>query len=213
MSKNKFYAYYLTETNEKGITSFWSDCEKIIKGKSAKYKGFKTQQEASEWLSNGAKYEYNTDKTSSKAYKKVEFTELKEGIYFDAGTGRGIGVEVRLTNEKGENLLPLIAPKEYINEFGNYLAPKGSTNNYGELFGCYTALKLALSEGVKEIFGDSKLILDYWSKGHAKINELPPATVKLIGEVSKLRAEYERSGGKLTHVSGDINPADLGFHR
>jgi ribonuclease HI len=213
MSKNKFYAYYLTETNEKGITSFWSDCEKIIKGKSAKYKGFKTQQEASEWLSNGAKYEYNTDKTSSKAYKKVEFTELKEGIYFDAGTGRGIGVEVRLTNEKGENLLHLIAPKEYINEFGNYLAPKGSTNNYGELFGCYTALKLALSEGVKEIFGDSKLILDYWSKGHAKINELPSATVKLIGEVSKLRAEYERSGGKLTHVSGDINPADLGFHR
>ncbi len=50
-----------------------------------RYKSFKSQSEAQNWLDNGAKYE---DKNEIKA-------NLPDGIYFDAGTGRGIGVEVR----------------------------------------------------------------------------------------------------------------------
>jgi len=38
-------------------------------------------------------------------------------------------------------------------------------------------------------------------------------TVELAKKVVKLRKEFEKSGGNIAHVSGDINPSDLGFHR
>lgn len=210
MSKNNYYAYFIESDNNSGITESWKVCESVIKGKNARYKGFKTIQEAKDWLTSGAKYTYNP--STVKAPKAVLNTKLQEGIYFDAGTGRGIGVEVRVTDEKGNNLLHHVAPKDYINSFGNYLAPKGSTNNYGELFGCYAALKIAIDNNIKNIFGDSKLVIDYWSKGHIKSN-LPAATIKLAEMVKELRTVFEKNGGRITHVSGDINPADLGFHR
>lgn len=210
MSKNNYYAYSIASENNSGITESWKVCESVIKGKNARYKGFKTIQEAKDWLTSGAKYEY-TPKSERTISKPVN-TILEKGIYFDAGTGRGIGVEVRVTDEKGNNLLHEAAPKEYINQFGNYLAPKGSTNNYGELFGCYAALKIALKHNIKKVFGDSKLVIDYWSRGHIK-SHLPESTIKLAEMVKSLRYEFERSGGVIVHVSGDINPADLGFHR
>lgn len=210
MSKNNYYAYFIESENNSGITESWKVCESVIKGRNARYKGFKTLQEAKAWLTSGAKYTYNSD--SAKEIKTTENKKLEKGIYFDAGTGRGIGVEVRVTDEKGNNLLHHVAPKEYINAYGNYLAPKGSTNNYGELFGCYAALKIALDNNIKSVFGDSKLVIDYWSKGHIK-SHLPPSTIKLAAMVKELRIQFEQIGGKITHVSGDINPADLGFHK
>lgn len=210
MSKNKYYAYYIESDNDSGITESWKICESIIKGKNARYKGFKDLSEAKDWLIKGAKYTYNP--SPIKTSKTISNTELHKGIYFDAGTGRGIGVEVRVTDEKGNNLLSEVAPKEFINEFGNYLAPKGSTNNYGELFGCYSALKIALKNNIKNVFGDSKLVIDYWSKGHIK-SELPETTIKLAYMVKELRNQFEKNGGIIKHVSGDINPADLGFHK
>jgi ribonuclease HI len=210
MSKNNYYAYCIESENNSGITESWKVCESVIKGKSARYKGFKTLQEAKDWLTSGAKYTYNPNPSSK--VSKINNKVLEKGIYFDAGTGRGIGVEVRVTDEKGNNLLSEVAPKEFINEFGNYLAPKGSTNNYGELFGCYSAIKIALKHNIKHIFGDSKLVIDYWSRGHIKAN-LPESTIKLAQMVKVLRSEFEKNGGSITHVSGDINPADLGFHK
>ena len=106
-----------------------------------------------------------------------------------------------------------IVPKEKVNEFGNYLCKESSTNNYGELMGIYIALKLALKTDVKNIFGDSKLILEYWSKGIGKLGSLDEGTVELIKLVKELRITYEQKGGKVFYVSGDYNPADLGFHR
>src|SRR5687768_5422999 len=94
MSKNNYYAYLIEAENIKGITDNWNRCSTIIAGKKARYKGFKTEHEAKEWLTGGAKYNYNPEKPV-----------LKPGIYFDAGTGRGIGVEVKVTDHKGENLI------------------------------------------------------------------------------------------------------------
>ena len=37
--------------------------------------------------------------------------------------------------------------------------------------------------------------------------------IELIKKVSKLREEFERENGKIKKISGDVNPADLGFHR
>ena len=63
----------------------------------------------------------------------------------------------------------------------------------------------------KNIFGDSKLVVDYWSKGLIK-KDMNEKTKKLAREVALLRQEFESNGGKITLISGDDNPADLGFH-
>ena len=35
----------------------------------------------------------------------------------------------------------------------------------------------------------------------------------LAQKVAKLRWQFEKNGGIISHVSGDFNPADLGFHK
>lgn len=201
MAKNKVYAYYLEQEYKSGFCTTWDECKSIIEGKKAKYKGFSSKEEAKIWLESGAEYT-----------KKIKHI-LIDGIYFDAGTGRGIGVEVRVTDKNGISLISNIVPKEKINEYGNYLTKEGSTNNFGELLGCYIALKIAIKNNIKNIFGDSKLIIDYWSLGRIKKNEIAKETVELSEKVTALRKEFEINGGTISHISGDYNPADLGFHK
>ncbi|MBR0087755.1 MAG: RNase H1/viroplasmin domain-containing protein [Lachnospiraceae bacterium] len=62
-----------------------------------------------------------------------------------------------------------------------------------------------------KIFGDSELILRWWSKGHVRLDD--EKTQQLAREVMLLRNEFEAAGGRIEKISGDINPADLGFHR
>ena len=202
--KKKVYAYYFVDTGRSGMCDKWSECENIVKGSKSRYKGFSSKLEAKEWLDSGANYEPKP--------KKV-YAPLREGIYFDAGTGRGNGTEVRVTRKDGESIVHNVVPADKINEFGNYYCHDGATNNFGELLGCYIALKIAIKEGEMEIFGDSKLVIEYWSKGHIKKDSLPEKTVELSYKVNKLRKEFEKSGGVISHISGDINPADLGFHK
>ncbi len=201
MAKNKIYAFFLEKELKSGITTSWEECKNLVQGHKARYKSFLTKEEAEKWLAEGALYE------------KKEPLSLTPGIYFDAGTGRGIGVEVKVTNEKGDSLLQLIVPKDKINSFGNYTTKPGSTNNFGELLGCYIALKAAEKTGALSIFGDSKLIIDYWSKGAIKRSEVAQETVELADKVKKLREQFENRGGVISYISGDINPADLGFHK
>lgn len=195
--KRKYYAYIANGLS--GVAESWDECKEIVSGVAgAKFKSFESFKEAELWLDAGADY-------------KVKHIGLKEGIYFDAGTGAGQGVEASVTDEKGNNLLDKILPKASINERGKQLL-NGATNNFGELLACKYALEIALKLGVKEIFGDSKLIIDYWSKGYIK-KDLPEETIDLAMEVKKLRYKFEKEGGKVEHVSGGRNPADLGFHR
>lgn len=198
--KEKFYAYCLDNGKLQGITNSWDECKSLVENKrDAKYKSFYTKEEAKDWLENGADYSYKMAKI------------FEKGIYFDSGTGRGIGTEVRITDENSKNLFPSIIEISKLNKYGNYLV-KGS-NNYGELTGCYGALKIALKSGIKTIFGDSKVVIDYWSKGFYKEKELKENTIKLIKKVVELRKDFEKNGGKILYISGDCNPADLGFHR
>lgn len=224
MKSKKYYAYRLASGAE-GICDNWKDCEKIVSGKEARYRGFKTSAEAEEWLKLGAKYESKVKgsrfnrgfSTMSEQKSKVD---LIPGFYFDAGTGRGNGVEISVTDENGKNLLHKIMPKSKINKFGKHRLGKDFTNNYGELLACYHAIKLAMLDRFKKacpersrrVFGDSKLVIDYWSRGFIKRKELPVATVKLADKTAKLRKEFELVGGEILRISGDDNPADLGFH-
>jgi ribonuclease HI len=201
IGKKKYYAYFVPD-GEQGVTDDWQKTETIVKGRpGARYKAFDDMTAAETWLSKGAMY----------APKPI--IKLEPGIYFDAGTGRGEGVEISVTDEKGKNLLHKVVSKAELNKFGKYLVGnQAATNNYGELLALRHALLIAKKMSTKKIFGDSRLVIDYWSRWRVKRKELPESTVKLAEEVSKMREAFEKAGGTVMHISGDYNPADLGFH-
>ena len=216
MAKQKYYAYFFDEKNN-GIVDTWVECEKIVHGTKARYKSFIDRAVAQDWLDSGANYE-----------KKISLntpvnTILEKGIYFDSGTGRGIGVEVRVTDENKENILDKISPsalKELLkdttwikNEFGNIQFETKKTNNFGELIGFYFALNCAKLLKYNLILGDSRLVIDYWSLGRFRENNLELETINYINKVIQLRKEFEKNKGIVRHISGDVNPADLGFHK
>ena len=210
MSKNKkFYAYFIIDTNENGILENWSDCQRKVSDKKARYKSFKTFLEAEKWLNSGANYEKKEKADLTELYSELD----QNAIYFDAGTGRGNGVEVRLTDFNGNSLLYKIMNEKNINEFGNYYVADTRTNNFGELVGIYTAFVYAKKYGTKVICGDSSLIIEYWSKGRYNSSDLENDTIELIKKVTLMRNEFEKKGGTVKKISGDVNPADLGFHK
>lgn len=205
--KKKYYAYFVPGLKPvRGVTDSWAVCEKFASGKTgARFKAFENKASAEAWLSGGAMYETRAERPRPK---------LGHGVYFDAGTGRGAGVEVSVTDEKGRNLLhKAIAPGE-LNKFGKHLlGDAAATNNYGELLALKYALQVARKEKIKNVFGDSKLVIEFWSQWRIKRKALPKETVALANEVSKLREAFEAAGGSVERVAGDYNPADLGFHR
>ena len=211
----KFYAYYLLDIDESGITESWSECEQIVKNKKARYKSFKSLTEAKNWILNGAQYELkkktvNKQEDLSQKYSLLE----KNAIYFDAGTGRGNGVEVRVTDYDGNPLLQEIIGYDKVNEHCNYYLAKNRTNNFGELVGMYAALQYAIKNKIMIVCGDSSLVIDYWSNGkYNKRNMTDQDTIKLIEKVKNLRDDFQQQGGVVKHISGDVNPADLGFHK
>ena len=142
------------------------------------------------------------------------YSELEQdAIYFDAGTGRGNGVEVRLTDFDGNSLLYKIMNEKNINEYGNYYVANTRTNNFGELVGIYTAFVYAKKYDIKTICGDSSLVIEYWTKGRYNSSNLENDTIELIKKVTLMRNEFEKKGGTVKKISGDVNPADLGFHK
>ena len=188
-----------------GVADDWAQCEKIVSGKpGARFKAFERREDAAAWVARGAAYE-----TPARSVIKS-----LPGVYFDAGTGRGNGVEISVTDEKGKNLLHKVVAEKKLNAFGKHLVARGSaTNNYGELLALKYALQIAKKERQKKIFGDSKLVIEYWSRWRIKKRELSAETVSLAEEVAELRAAFEVQGGVVQRISGDHNPADLGFHR
>lgn len=184
--KMSFYACSLPD-GRTGIAQSWDECLILINNvKGAKYKKFVNYDQAKFWLDNGADY-------------KAKFFHDKDGVYFDSGTGGDGKVKVRVTDKNGEDLVKDIFVKD------------NATNNFGELIACKYALKYALETGIKKVFGDSRLVIKFWSRGRANI--LNSDTLVLIEEVKALREEFERNGGEIELISGDVNPADLGFHR
>ena len=211
--KKKYYAYLVPafgsrggDKPKSGIADDWKSCEAIVSGRfGARYRGFESRREAEAWLSDGAHYESKLAKPQPK---------LEQGIYFDAGTGRGDGVEISVTDEHGKNLLHKAISRGDLNKFGKHLVDDAAaTNNYGELLALHYALEIAQKEKVKKIFGDSKLVIEYWSQWHIKRKDLPEETVALADNVSRAREAFEKTGGMIGRISGDHNPADLGFHR
>jgi len=200
VKSKKYYAYFVPRTGIKDITDDWKKCEKIVSGeKEARFKSFTKIEDAKLWLKKGADYDFKKD--------------LELGIYFDAGTGRGEGVEVSVVDENNNNLLPEILPQKKLNKFGKYVLENGLTNNYGELLACKFALQIANKKKIKKVFGDSRLVINYWSRGFVKKESFSRELFELIDSVIELRNKFEKKGGAIIYISGKDNPADLGFHR
>lgn len=209
----KVYAYFLENENKRGIVETWDECKVLVHGKKARYKSFADRTEGIKWLEAGAHYETKPVNELPKVKKEKLKELLTKGIYFDSGTGRGIGVEVRVTDIDGNSLLKKSSFVFDINEFGNLNLGFQRTNNYGELLGLYLAMDIAEQTGEKNIFGDSNLVIYFWSKGLYKKDNLNDQTISLILKVIEKRKKFEKLGGKIQYVSGDVNPADLGFHK
>ena len=124
LKKPKYYAYFIPPNGSTGVTNDWKKTEKLVIGKTgARFKAFDNKKDAELWLAHGARYEA----------KPAQYKKLQAGIYFDAGTGRGEGVEISVTDEKGTNLLHKAIPRSELNTFGKHLiGSESATNNYGE---------------------------------------------------------------------------------
>jgi ribonuclease H-related protein len=206
--KKKYYAY--TVGGDEGIVDSWDVCkEKVHSTTGAKYKGFKTRKEAEDWLKAGAHYE---KKAANRHAEKQELDD--DSIYFDSGTGRGDGVEISVTFKDGTPLLWKVVPHSRLTERGTVYLDKGRTNNFGELAALYSAIVAAQKLKKKVVCGDSKLVIDFWSKGHvSKKKKEDTELLKLVEQIVPLRKQFEKEGGVIKHIKGGINPADLGFHR
>ncbi|OGY99448.1 MAG: hypothetical protein A2945_01160 [Candidatus Liptonbacteria bacterium RIFCSPLOWO2_01_FULL_52_25] len=204
MAKKKKYYAYTIPGGSRGVADDWKICERIVSGKAgARFMAFGERSDAERWLVAGARYEI----------KAKPIRKLESGIYFDSGTGRGKGVEISVTDEKGKNLLHKALSKKDINRFGKHFVDDASaTNNYGELLALRYALAIAKKMRAKKIFGDSKLVIDYWSRRHIQRNAIQEETVELAEEVADMRAAFEGKGGSVERIPGGNNPADLGFH-
>ncbi|NOZ02150.1 MAG: ribonuclease HI [Deltaproteobacteria bacterium] len=206
-TKNKFYAYQMAGAS--GIVTSWNECESIVSGRNARYRGFATRAEAQAWLDAGAMYE---NKAAKKAGQRRDLPV--DAVYFDSGTGRGRGTEVNVTDREGVPLAHLVVDERDLTPFGTVLV-RGKTNNYGELLACLYGIRVARKLGKKIVMGDSKLVLDYWSKDFVsqEKREKDPELAQLAGLTCRAREAFEKDGGELRHVPGSVNPADLGFHR
>jgi hypothetical protein len=155
--------------------------------------------------------------------KELLKKEIKE-IYFDAGTGRGIGMEVCVTDIEGDSLFILLESKEFsqelkskswkLNIFKNIqLSIKEENIAYGELLALKYALLCAKIIDVKKIYGDNNIVINKWSLGDFKAKKMTMETLELIKEVTLLRKKFMKTGGTVELISGNDNPADLGFHK
>ncbi len=195
---------------ESKIVTNWAECKRIVEGeKGARYKSFDSIEKARKWLDEGALY------TSKKTDIQNEKNRLdKKAIYFDSGTGRNGSVEISVTDYEGIPLLFKAVPEGRITKYGTMILDKDMTNNFGELAALFIALKVAKKLHLKKICGDSKLVIDYWSKGLvSKKKQSDSQLMTLIKRVSKMRKEFENNGGKIERIKGSINPADIGFHK
>lgn len=139
--------------------------------------------------------------------------KVEDGVvYFDSGASlqSGRATQCRVANVAKESLLPLVLGAEELDEGGNLVLPD-RTNNYGELRALGLALEVARALGAKKICGDSELVIDYWSKGICKSKDAD--TQELSKEVTAVRSAFEADGGTVEWISGDLNPADLGYHK
>lgn len=236
----KLYAYVLTETNEKGIVTTWNECKLKTNGVPSRYMSFNNETEAKSWLESGGLY-VEKPKVKEELKPGIYFDSGKRGKGFTRvrvsnEDGKDLLPEIckDYTSSIGEGIIALswfgytnhhcectesMVVKKYNDKYVGEIGNVKTTNNFGELvafiLSCiYVLEKVKNNENYpNKIFGDSNLILSYWSKGAFNGKGLSKDTKGMIMEAVKLREKLEALGVEFLHVSGDFNPADLGDHK
>ena len=153
---------------------------------------FDTVNEADRWLRN-MEQNYIIDMKNL----------LKEDtIFFDVGTGRGIGAEVCVSDYMGNPIIEELSEyKNSLNGYGNYNLGKINNIMYGELFGLYLALLISKENNkYKKIAGDNLGVINNWSKGEKISSKISFEEKELIDKVVLLRKEFEENGGEILEV-------------
>lgn len=153
MAKQKFYVVW--DGAEDGVYTSWEACQQVVVGyPNAKYKSFKTEQEAEEAFEMG--YEEWSKKSSdpqpSEGGKQVESSEVVVG----AAINNSIAVDAACSGNPGKmeyRGVYLRTGKE-IFHFG----PVWGTNNIGEFLAIVHGLALLKQKGLDDmpIYSDSR---------------------------------------------------------
>lgn len=228
----KFYA--VRKGVVPGIYTSWNDAKIHVLGfPGCEYKSFSTKQAAEQFMLNG----YNTQpKAPSEPPKVVETPTFipidKSIVYVDGGQNSMTKDEAwgRVTDSFGNDILsnylhlfpdldiknanlPVGLSSVIISKFNDVASQQ---NNGAELLAFLAALRISsVDPSISIICSDSKLLVSYWSvrlKDSTR-NKMDPRKARCIDDVIQLRRLFETRGGKIVKVSGDNNPADLGFHK
>lgn len=152
-------------------------------------------------------------------------------LYVDGCCNREIGACASVVDENGVDLIgrycDFLESQKLMEWFVRKTNPKNGRqvyevrfndvatqqNNGAELLAATLGILIALEYDYDEVFSDSQLIVDYWSKKlSTKIKDPKKLEVqKILIELTDLFTRIHR--GRLTKISGDDNIADLGFHK
>lgn len=134
-----------------------------------------------------------------------------------ASVVNGYGIDIlnsvpELINDMNIKEVNLPIGKRFITVV-NFTDVTTQQNNGAELIAAVIGLRLAIyfnSIGilVENVCSDSQLIVDNWSKYLSKTAK-DYNKIKYINELISLRKNFT---GNLVKISGNKNPADLGFH-
>lgn len=172
----------------------------------------------------------NSQKAKLEKEKQLKERELKiflpvDAIYSDA-SGAGNKILSRVTRFNKTSLI-----KDYLKkdkDFNNHLkdidnslfsyyqddieinfdSEKLNKINYAESFALYCAIIIAMKVKCKIIYADCDVATEQWSK--FKGTPVERIDIELIYRLSELRERFEKQGGQVKKISGDINPADFG---
>ena len=150
------------------------------------------------------------------------------GIYVDGACNKSIGSCCSVTDINGNDMIEPY--KEFLSHFEflqgfqtkihncrtvyviNFSDVSQQQNNGCELVAFCIGLLIATYYKYDVVYSDSDLLVKYWSKkNYTTIKD--PFKSKIQRYCVELRQNYENMGGSVEKISGDDNPADLGFHK
>lgn len=158
--------YYAVQKGRKtGIFTTWDDAEKQVKGYSgAKYKSFKTELEARDYLKGSTSSAKPTKGHRKKSKRSAPNEHLGETVvYTDGGSrnhGNVLGGHVKASDKAAWAFLIKVGKQKYSKSGGEF----GATNNRMEIMALLEALKYLKSKDMQnnqiDVVMDSKYVLD-----------------------------------------------------
>jgi hypothetical protein len=83
--------------------------------------------------------------------------------------------------------------------------------NYAETVALYLGLIVAIANKSLRVYTDS-VTANAWSCNRIGATIKDPVKMFIISQTIKLRADFEKIGGKVIKIEGKDNPADFGYH-